>query len=151
MQTTENSGKTFIKAISSRAKCHEDNPDNLRNINKALVKKQNGRCPITGRDLRAMAASNVVVDHCHRTGVIRAALPRGVNGLEGKIKAALIRWGSCRTDDEAVAVLRGLADYLELHKTPQTHWIHPEHLTLAEQRAKNNTKARKRYAVNKEK
>ncbi|CAM0030420.1 endonuclease VII [Vibrio phage D530] len=142
---------TLIKAISSRAKCHVNNPNNLPNINKELVRRQRGLCPITGRDLRAMTPSNVVVDHNHKTGVIRAALPRGINGLEGKVKALLIRWGACKSEEEAISMLRGLADYLELHRTPQTEWIHPEHLTPAEQRAKKNKQARARYAKKKEK
>lgn len=140
-----------VKAISSRAACHADNPNNLPNIKKELIKRQLGKCPITGRDLRAMTSVNVVIDHNHKTGFIRAALPRAINGLEGKVKNLLIRWGGCKTDGEIIAMLRKLADYLELHRTPQTHWIHPEHLSPAEARAKKNAKARKRYAASKEK
>ena len=140
---------TLIKAISSSAKCHEHNPNNLKNIRKELVRRQLGKCPITKRDLRAMAATNVVVDHCHASGVIRAALPRAINGLEGKVKSLLLRWGGCKTDVEVVAMLRGLADYLELHRTPQTEWIHPTHLSPVEARAKRNKKARAAYAKKK--
>lgn len=139
----------FIKAISSAAACHKDNPNNLPNIRKELVRLQHGRCPITGRDLRAMTPTNVVVDHNHKTGVIRAALPRAINGLEGKLKNLCIRWGGCMTDDEIIQMLRGMADYLEHHKVPRTKWIHPEHLTPAEARAKKNAKARKAYAAKK--
>jgi len=96
-----------------------------------------------------MAATNVVVDHCHASGVIRAALPRAINGLEGKVKSLLLRWGGCKTDVEVVAMLRGLADYLELHRTPQTEWIHPTHLSPVEARAKRNKKARAAYAKKK--
>lgn len=140
----------LIKAISSSAASQRDNPNNLPNIRKELVKRQHGRCPITGRDLRAMQPSNVVVDHNHRTGVIRAALPRAINGMEGKLKNLCLRWGGCQTEDEVIALLRGMADYLEHHKVPQTEWLHPEHLTPAEQRAKKNLKARKAYAKKKE-
>lgn len=141
----------LIKAISSTAKSHKDNPDNLPNIKKTLVQRQFGKCPITGRDLRAMAPSNVVVDHDHKTGVIRAALPRAINGLEGKLVQQCIRWGGCSTRSEIITMLRGMANYLEEHSTPQTEWLHPTHMTPAEARAKKNAKARKRYAINKEK
>lgn len=140
----------LIKAISSSAISQKDNPNNLPNIRKELVRRQNGKCPITGRDLRAMQPSNVVVDHSHRTGVIRAALPRAINGMEGKLKNLCLRWGGCQTEDEVISLLRGMADYLEHHKIPQTEWLHPEHLTPAEQRAKKNLKARKAYAKKKE-
>lgn len=141
----------LIKAISSRAICHKDNPNNLCNINKELVRRQNGKCPITGRDLRAMTPVNRVVDHCHKTGVIRAVLPRAINGLEGKVQALLLRWGGCANQSEMIKMLRGLADYMELHRTPQTEWLHPEHLSPVEKRAKANKKARAAYAKKKEK
>ena len=134
------------KAISSRAIKHKDNPDNLPNIKKELIKRQLGKCPITGRDLRSMTAANVVVDHDHKSGVIRAALPRGINGLEGKLTNLCIRWGQCKTKGDIIKLLRGMADYLELHRVPQTEWIHPEHLSPAESRAKKNKKARLAYA-----
>lgn len=139
------------KAISSTAQSNKDNPDNLPNIKKELIRRQLGKCPITGRDLRAMTASNVVVDHDHKSGVIRAALPRAINGLEGKLVQQCIRWGGCKSKGEIIKMLRGMADYLDEHRTPKTEWLHPTHLSPAEARAKKNAKARKRYAVNKEK
>lgn len=142
---------TLVKAISSRAAKHKDNPDNLPNIKKELIKRQLGKCPITGRDLRAMSSTNVVVDHDHQSGVIRAALPRAINGLEGKLLQTCIRWGGCKSKGEVIKMLRGMADYLEYHRIPRTEWLHPTHLTPAEARAKRNAKARKRYAANKEK
>lgn len=142
---------TLIKAISSRAIKHKDNPNNLPNITKELVRRQLGKCPITGRDLRAMSSTNVVCDHDHKSGVIRAALPRAINGLEGKLVQMCIRWGGCKSKGEVIQMLRGMANYLELHRTPQTEWIHPDHLSPAEKRAKANKKARARYAKSKEK
>lgn len=142
---------TFKRAISSSAACHNNNPDNLPNIKKELIRRQGGKCPITGRNLKAMTSLNVVTDHCHKTGVIRAALPRAINGLEGKLTQNCVRWGGCTTRAEVITMLRGMADYLELHSTPQTEWLHPSYLTPAESRAKKNTKARKAYKQNKEK
>lgn len=119
-------------------------------IKKELIKRQHGKCPITGRDLRVMSSVNVVVDHSHKSGVIRAALPRAINGVEGKIKNLLIRWGKCETDMEMIQMLEGLAAYWRLHRIPQTEWLHPKHLTPAEARVKKNAAARKRYAKSKE-
>lgn len=141
----------LIKAISSSAACHKNNPDNLPNIKKTLIERQGGKCPITGRLLKKMTSVNVVIDHCHKTGVIRAALPRAINGLEGKLLQNCMRWGGCTSSKEVVDMLRGMANYIETHQTPQTEWLHPSHLTPAEARAKKNAKARKRYAKNKEK
>lgn len=141
---------TLIKAISSRAIKHKDNPNNLPNIRDELIRRQLGKCPITKRDLRAMSRTNVVVDHDHKSGVIRAALPRAINGLEGKLVALCIRWGQCKSKAEIIQMLRGMADYLELHRTPQTEWLHPDHLLPHEKRAKANKKARARYSAKKE-
>lgn len=142
---------SLIKAIRTKAKIHADNPNTMTNIKKELIKRQLGKCPITKRDLRAMTDTNVVIDHDHKSGVIRAALPRAINGLEGKLVALCIRWGQCKTKGEVIQMLRGMADYLELHRVPQTEWLHPDHLSPAEARAKNNKKARARYAKSKEK
>lgn len=122
-------------------------------IRKELLEKQNYRCPITGRDLRGMMAVNQVVDHCHTTGVIRAVLPRGINGLEGKVKAALQRFGGLQSTDVVgqAKLLHALADYIMLHRVPQTPYLHPNHKTEGEKRAARNKLARAKYAANKPK
>ena len=123
----------------------------LAAVKKELMEKQNYRCPLTGRDLRRITPANVCVDHCHTSGFIRAALPRGVNGAEGKIKAILGRYVGIAGDDVPAQAkfLHALADYLMLHRVPQTNYIHPKHLSPAEQREKRNATARKRYAAKK--
>lgn len=120
-------------------------------IRKELLEKQHYRCPITGRDLRTMQAINLVVDHDHHSGFIRAVLPRGINGLEGKIKTLMQRYGGYTATDVVgqAKALHALADYLLLHRVPQTPYLHHTHLTPAEQRAKRNAQSRKRYAASK--
>ena len=140
----------MIKAISSRAIKNKDNPNNLPNITKELSRRQGGKCPITGRYLSSFSSSNVVCDHDHKTGVIRAALPRGVNGLEGKLVKACLTWGSCKDTNEVISMLRGVSDYLDLHRTAQTEWIYPDHMTPSEKRIENNRKARAKYSKKKE-
>ncbi|AWD90697.1 recombination endonuclease VII [Pseudomonas phage Achelous] len=119
----------------------------LPRIKAELIAKQNGLCPITGRSLRGMTSSNVVVDHNHQTGIIRAALPRGVNGLEGKLRNLCIRWGGCKTQREIIDLLKGLVAYYELHGTPQTPYVHHTFLTPTEERNKRNAAARKKAAA----
>lgn len=119
----------------------------INRIKAELIKKQLGKCPVTGRDLRAMTSANVVVDHNHQTGVIRGALPRGINGVEGKLLALLMRWGSCKNMREVIEMLKGFIAYWEYHATPQTPYIHPTHLTPTEKRNKQNADARKKAAA----
>lgn len=111
-----------------------------------LYKKQGGRCPISGRPLPSLKSTNLCIDHDHTTGVIRAVLSKGINGLEGKVKNLLVRWGGCKSQQEMIKMLRGLADYWETHLTPQTNFIYPTHKNPAEVRAARNKKARAAYA-----
>ncbi|ATW58179.1 endonuclease VII [Pseudomonas phage uligo] len=119
----------------------------LPGIKKQLIQKQNGLCPITGRNLRAMTSANVVVDHNHQTGIIRAALPRAINGLEGKVKNLCIRWGGAKSTKEVIDLLEGLVRYYKEHGTPQTPWVHHTFLTPTEARNKANAAARKKRAT----
>lgn len=119
----------------------------LPGIKKQLIQKQNGLCPITGRNLRLMTSSNVVVDHNHQTGIIRAALPRAINGLEGKVKNLCIRWGGATNQREVIDLLEGLVRYYKEHAAPQTPWVHPTFLTPTEARNKKNAAARKKRAA----
>lgn len=123
----------------------------LPKIKKELLEKQRYVCPLTGRDLRSISSTNVVVDHCHSSGFIRAALTRGANGAEGKIKAVLGKYVGITHNDviQQVKFLRNLADYLILHRVPQTNYIHPKHLSTSEKLEKRNAAARKRYAAKK--
>lgn len=118
-------------------------------VTKELLEKQKYLCPITGRDMRGMTPSNRVLDHCHVSGAVRAVLPRGINGLEGKIKALLGRFGGITANDvvSQAKLLHSLADYLMLHRVPQTPYIYHRHKTETEKRAARNTLARKRYAA----
>lgn len=114
-----------------------------------LFKKQNGLCPITQRPLPTLQSTNLCIDHDHDSGAVRAVLAKGVNGLEGKVLKLLTSWGSCRDKHEAIKILRGLADYWELHMTPQTDLIYHLHKTPEQKRLAVNKKARKRYAAKK--
>lgn len=114
-------------------------------IRNELYKKQGGICPISGRTLPKLMSTNLCIDHDHTTGVVRAVLSKGINGLEGKVSNLLTRWGSCKTTKDKIDILRGLANYLELHQTPQTSYIYPLHKTPDEVRAARNKKARLAY------
>lgn len=116
-------------------------------IKAKLIAKQNGICPLCKGSLTRLKPVNVVVDHCHKTGHIRAALCRGCNGAEGKIKNLAVRFG--KTADFIVFVKR-LVEYWLHHKEPKTSWIHPTHKTDDEKRLARNKKARDKRASNKE-
>lgn len=108
-----------------------------------LMAKQNGVCPLCKRNLTALGSPNQCVDHDHDTGVIRGVLCRTCNGIEGKISNLAIR---AAFKEGKVDFLIALAEYLKLHKVPQTKYVHPTHLTEPEKHAKRLKKARDTYA-----
>lgn len=69
-----------------------------------LLEKQNGVCAICGR---GPGKRSLHVDHCHKTGKVRALLCNGCNTTLGKVG-----------DD--TTVLEGLIRYLKTHQTPPT-------------------------------
>ena len=103
----------------------------------ALQTKQGGCCAVCKRKL----VGNVVgcLDHDHATGFIRGVLCRACNRLEGQVKNRVTMAGG---KEDAVAILRNLADYWAEHQTPQYNYLHPSHKTEAEKRLARNAKAR---------
>lgn len=112
-------------------------------IRKMLIAKQNGVCPICGKDLTRVATANLAVDHDHTTGVVRALMHKGCNGLEGKVLRFLTTWGKAKTKLEVIGTLKRLISFWELHSTPQTDWIYYNHKTAAEKRVAYNAKRRR--------
>ena len=115
----------------------------LVTVKRQLIAKANGACPLCGCNLLALPPANVVVDHCHDTGVIRGVLCRGCNGAEGKVKNSVQRWGKAK---DVVKYLKRLLAYYE---TPSTSYIYPSHKTDDEKRLARNAKARKAYKAKK--
>ena len=114
---------------------------------KELLEKQGWKCPICGAPLKAVAEINRVLDHCHRRGYCRAVLCRGCNGGIGKIENLVKTY--CKAGDNEyfiIKTLRNIADYLDLHSTPQTDKLYYKHQTEAEKREAKNRKARLAYA-----
>ena len=117
---------------------------------KELLVKQRGICLICGKDITRVSSFNLVIDHDHVTGVVRAVLHRGCNGMEGKILRLLRTWGKANSVAEAVRTLERLIAFWKLHSTPQTEWIYYSHKTAAEKRVTLNKKRRKAAKLKKE-
>lgn len=87
------------------------------------------RCPILP-DRR----SDWVVDHDHRTGMVRGVISRVGNSLLGKVENFLARRVGAKPKDFP-KILRNLADYLERGNTDV---LHPVGLTQLTKRFTNN-------------
>lgn len=118
----------------------------LPEIKAQLIEMQGGVCPLCNLDLRRVASINVVVDHCHDTGYIRAALHRGCNGAEGKIRKLAVGYGK---SPNYVMFIKRLMEFWIKNRKPQTKWIHPKFKDENETREARNKKSRAIYAKKK--
>jgi Autographiviridae endonuclease VII len=108
-----------------------------------LLAEQGGRCGICSGQC---SVDNAVLDHCHATGSVRAAVHRGCNSLLGKIENNAARYGV----RDIASFTNGVGSYLRTHMTNITGLIHPTYKTDEEKRVRRNTKARKTRAAKKE-
>lgn len=109
-----------------------------------LLGQQGNRCAICKLPC---SESEAVLDHDHKTGLVRAVLHRGCNSMLGKVENNHARYGI----KNLAAFLNGCAGYLQRHATASTTLIHPTHKTEEEKRLARNAKARKTRAANKRK
>ena len=114
-----------------------------------LIKKQEGICPICGKSLARTLRVNIVIDHDHSTGIVRAAIHRGCNRVEGSVWGTVSRWGKASNILQVKEVLMRLIAFWELHKTPQTDIIYYKHKTKAEKAAAYRKKVRNKSNVKK--
>jgi hypothetical protein len=109
-----------------------------------LLKQQGDRCALCKLPC---AEPEAVLDHDHKTGLVRAVLHRGCNSMLGKVENNHSRYGIKNLS----AFLNGCAGYLQRHATASTNFIYPTHKTDEEKRLARNAKARKTRAANKRK
>ncbi len=121
----------------------------MRSQTMLLARKQGDKCPLSGDTLDFSVGgqkSNVVLDHDHRSGLVRAALTRGANGCEGKVTTAVATWGKVGASDN-VAIVKYLLNLCEyLLQTPYP-MIYPDHKTDAEKAAAKKVKVNRAAAL----
>jgi len=114
----------------------------LPRIRQELIIKQNGICPICNGDLTRTKVTNLVIDHDHKTGIVRAVVHRGCNGIEGKVLRLMKTWGRASSMREVIYTLENLIVFWKWHSKPRTHWIYYNFKTEAEKRFALNKKRR---------
>jgi len=96
------------------------------------------RCPILGGRTK-----DWVVDHDHKTGMVRGVISRVGNSLIGKIENFLT--SRCRQKPESFPkILRNIADYLE---RKNTDILHPVGLTQLTKRFHHSLTSQEQYDV----
>ena len=129
----------------------------IAGVRKKLLEEQNNRCAIcccsfdeayyNHKKRKTLPKHTPCLDHCHRTGKIRAVLCSGCNSLEGKVINAIERWHTAidsYDDDEVAVVLISLAQYYEKQKLEFSNQIHPSFKDDEEKRVLRNKRARLR-------
>ena len=102
------------------------------------VRHQPKACPLILRK-----TSDWVVDHCHKSGMVRGVVSRVGNSLLGKIENFAYR--RCQISQSHLpAVLRGIADYLEQE---QLDVLHPVGLTQLSKRFKGLTSEKQKATL----
>jgi hypothetical protein len=89
----------------------------------AQLIKQNYCCALCGD----VVTDDAVLDHCHKTGLLRKVLHRGCNSMLGKIENNMLR--SKITMDRLEVFAQQLIEYIT---TQHTTAIHPTYKTKEE-------------------
>lgn len=114
-------------------------------VRQQLLLEQGSLCALCQRSIDADA----VLDHDHKTGLIRAALHRQCNAFLGRIENNGPRHGIKL--DQLGDFLRNTADYLDTHSSDQTGLLHPTYRTEPEKVERRKAKAKLAYKRRKEK
>lgn len=114
----------------------------VKTVRLALLGQQAYRCALCKLEC---PEGKAVLDHCHTTGAVRAALHSSCNALLGKVENNYRRYGV----SNLAAWAAGMPAYLDQHKVNRTGLIHPTHKTDEEKRLARNAKARKTRATRK--
>ena len=102
------------------------------------VRHQPKACPLILRK-----TSDWVVDHCHKSGMVRGVVSRVGNSLLGKIENFAYR--RCQISQSHLpAVLRAIADYVEQE---QLDVLHPVGLTQLSKRFKSLTSEKQKATL----
>jgi len=99
----------------------------IKQYRETQLQHQDQKCALCGEGIELDA----VLDHDHKTGLIRQVLHRGCNSLLGKIENSMPR---SRVDIRRLEnIVRNLVNYLT---TTHTEVRHPTHLTIEERKMK---------------
>ena len=112
-------------------------PKDIKPLRDLYLEEQGGLCALCREPI---AAGEEVLDHCHKTGYLRAVLHRGCNAYIGAMENNLAR--NRITATRLANILANFESYKHLTKPI----LHPTHLTPDERklRAKKRAKAKRK-------
>ena len=114
-------------------------PKDIKPLREQILNEQQNRCAICHE---AVLPDEAVLDHCHKTGYIRAVLHRGCNAYIGHMENNLAR--NKITPARLQTILDNFLIYINSHRL----YVHPTHLTEDEKKARQKRRAKKRRSKN---
>ena len=112
-------------------------PKDIKPLRESILLEQQGLCAICREPL---ASDEAVLDHCHKTGYIRAVLHRGCNAYIGHLENNMAR--NRITHSRLETILSNFQTYVASYKL----LLHPTHRTPEERMARTKKRARARRA-----
>ena len=108
----------------------------IKPLREQILREQHGLCAIC---YEIVLPTEAVLDHCHKTGYIRAVLHRGCNAYIGHMENNLAR--NLISPDRLANILTNFETYINTHRL----LVHPTHKTPEErkERAKKRAKAKR--------
>ncbi len=119
----------------------------IPSIKAQILKKQKNLCILCQRDLTLLKPVDIVLDHDHKTGLIRSVLCRNCNAVEGKVLRLLTRGKASNSIGDYG---RRLLDYWTYWSENSREIFHPTHRTDDERRLLKNKRARLKRKKKKE-
>lgn len=112
-------------------------PKDIKPMRDLILIEQAGKCAICNE---LVMPEEAVLDHCHKTGYIRAVLHRGCNAYIGHMENNLAR--NRITPDRLQTILSNFQLYVNTHRL----YMHPSHLTAEEKKLRAKKRARAKRA-----
>ena len=112
-------------------------PKDIKATREQILQEQNGLCAICNE---AVMPTEAVLDHCHKTGYIRAVLHRGCNAYIGHMENNLAR--NLISPNRLAKILTNFEMYINTHRL----LVHPTHLTAEERKARAKKRAKAKRA-----
>lgn len=111
-----------------------------------LLSEQGGLCALCGKPVKADEA---VLDHCHKSGVVRGVLHRGCNSMLGKVEnhMAVALLTDLDTLDKCLSQITGYIKAGQVNEKGRP--FYPSHRTEDEKRLLRNKRARQARAKTK--
>lgn len=106
----------------------------IPSLRKKLLKDQKGLCALCEKDLILNPKSKACLDHCHRTGHVRAVLCSTCNESEGRLQG-ISKYKHIKEDP--IPFVYKVIDYITKHQKQPSGLIHPTFdLDLGKQKPK---------------